>query len=161
MTTLEDNDPPLELARETSETQGKTQGGSSDRAFRIRRLLRYTGVNLASVSLDYAIFLFLTNTYGIPITASIIAYAIALALNYDLSKRFVFGTHGSHKSEKRLFTEFMATGVLGLVLTAVATAIGIHAFGFSPTIAKTVAVLICFVTLYIIRSRLVFTPRIE
>jgi putative flippase GtrA len=157
VTTLEDNDPPLDLARETSETQG----ASSNRAFRIRRLLRYTGVNLASVSLDYAIFLFLTNSYGIPITASIVAYAIALALNYDLSKRFVFGTHGSHKSEKRLFTEFMATGVLGLVLTAVATAIGIHAFGLSPTIAKTVAVLICFVTLYIIRSRLVFTPRIE
>jgi len=73
----------------------------------------------------------------------------------------VFGADGSHKSEKRLFTEFLITGLLGLVLTAVATAIGIHTFGFSPVLAKTIAVLICFVVLYMIRSRLVFTPRIE
>jgi putative flippase GtrA len=157
VTTLEDNTSSLDLAGEPAAAPPVP----NDRSRRIRRLLRYTGVNLASVSLDYAIFLFLTHTYEIPVTASIIAYACALALNYDLSKRYVFGADGSHKSEKRLFTEFMATGVLGLVLTAVATAIGIHAFGFSPTIAKTVAVLICFVTLYIIRSRLVFTPRIE
>lgn len=155
MTMLEDNTPPLDIVPALP-----TERAQSDRAYRIRRLLRYTGVNIASVTLDYGIFLSLTHAYDIPIIASIIAYAIALSLNYDLSKRFVFGTDGSHKSEKRLFTEFLATGFLGLVLTAVATGIGIHTFGLSPTIAKTVAVLICFVTLYIIRSRLVFT-RIE
>jgi len=156
VTILEDNDPPLDLAGESL----APPRSASDRAYRIRRLLRYTGVNIASVSIDYAIFLFLTHTYDIPVTASIIAYAIALVFNYDLSKRFVFGSDGSHKSQRRLFVEFLATGLLGLVLTAVATAIGIHAFGFSPMLAKTIAVLICFVTLYIIRSRLVFT-RIE
>lgn len=131
------------------------------RLSRIRRLLRYTGVNLVTVTLDYAIFLTLTHLYDIPITASIIAYSFALALNYDLSKRFVFGSDGSHKSEKRLFMEFLVTGLLGLVLTAVATGVGIHVFAFSPALAKTIAVLICFVALYIIRSRLVFTPRVE
>jgi putative flippase GtrA len=156
VTTLEDNDPPLDLTNETAAARPAASG----RIRRIRRLLRYTGVNIASVSVDYGIFLSLTHAYDIPVIASIIAYAIALVLNYDLSKRFVFGTDGNHKSEKRLFTEFLATGFLGLVLTAIATAIGIHAFGFSPMLAKTVAVLICFVTLYIIRSRLVFT-RIE
>ncbi len=152
MTTLENGPSTIAPALEATPV--------NTRSYRFRRLLRYTGVNLVSVTLDYAIFLTLTHLYDIPVFASIIAYAIALTLNYDLSKRFVFGTDGSHKSEKRLFTEFLVTGLLGLVLTAVATAIGIHTFGFSPALSKTIAVLICFVVLYMIRSRLVFT-RIE
>jgi putative flippase GtrA len=136
-------------------------GDASGRLSRLRRLLRYTGVNLVTVTLDYGIFLSLTHVYNIPITASIVAYSFALVLNYDLSRRFVFGSDGSHKSEQRLAFEFLITGLLGLVLTAVATAVGIHAFGFAPVWAKTIAVLICFVTLYVIRSKLVFTPRVE
>ncbi len=156
VTTLENGNSTLDAAP----APAQDAPAASARSLRLRRLLRYTGVNLVSVSLDYAIFLSLTHVYDIPITASIIAYAIALTLNYDMSKRFVFGSDGSHKSEKRLFTEFLVTGLLGLVLTAVVTGIGIHAFGFSPALSKTIAVLICFVVLYIIRSRLVFT-RIE
>jgi len=128
---------------------------------RVRRLLRYTGVNLVTVTLDYAIFLSITHVYDIPVMASIVAYSFALVLNYDLSRRFVFGSDGSHKSEQRLAFEFLSTGLLGLVLTAVATGLGVHVFGFRPAWAKTIAVLICFVALYIIRSRLVFTPRVE
>jgi putative flippase GtrA len=134
--------------------------GPSARRRRLSRLLRYTGVNIVSVTVDYSIFLGLTHLYDMPVAASIIAYAIALALNFDMSKRFVFGADGSQKTQRRLFTEFLATGLLGLVLTAVVTAIGVHSFGFSPLLSKTIAVLVCFVVLYIIRSRLVFT-RIE
>ncbi len=161
MTTLENGDPAIDPALidpALGVTSDVPAGDGS--AYRLRRLLRYTGVNIVSVTLDYAIFLSLTYLYDIPVAASIVAYAIALALNYDLSKRFVFGSAGSQKSEKRLFTEFLVTGLLGLVLTAVATGIGIHTFGFSPALSKTIAVLICFVVLYMIRSRLVFT-RIE
>lgn len=128
---------------------------------RVRRFLRYTGVNLVTVTVDYAIFLGITHHYDTPTRASIVAYLVALVLNYWLSKRFVFGTDGSHKSEHRLFIEFVVTGLLGLVLTAVVTGIGVHALAWSPAKAKTVAVLICFVVLYAIRSRLVFTPRVE
>ncbi len=66
----------------------------------MRRFLRYTGVNLVTVTLDYAIFLGITHLYDTPTRASIVAYIAALVLNYDLSKRFVFGTDGSHKSER-------------------------------------------------------------
>jgi putative flippase GtrA len=161
VTTLDNGTPTIDSPPESATAAKNETPAISGRAYRVRRLLRYTGVNLVTVTLDYAVFLSLTRLYDIPVVASIIAYAIALTLNYDLSKRFVFGADGSHKSEKRLFTEFLITGLLGLVLTAVATAIGIHTFGFSPVLAKTIAVLICFVVLYMIRSRLVFTPRIE
>lgn len=160
MTTFENGNPSIDPVLASSLVAPTDLPTTNGRAYRLRRLLRYTGVNLVSVTLDYAIFLTLTRIYDIPILASIIAYAAALSLNYALSKRYVFGADGSHKSEKRLFTEFLVTGLLGLVLTAGATGIGIHTFGFSPVLSKTIAVLICFVVLYMIRSRLVFT-RIE
>ncbi|WP_439541225.1 GtrA family protein [Hyphomicrobium sp.] len=129
-----------------------------DRSARLRRLLRYTGVNLTSLTLDYAIFLPLTHATDLPVLSSIVAYIAALALNYRLSRLYVFGDDGGHKGEKRLFAQFMATGLLGLVLTAAVTGLGIYWLALKPAIAKTIAVLICFVVLYIVRSRLVFTP---
>jgi putative flippase GtrA len=123
---------------------------------RVERFLRYTGVNLASVSVDYASFLTLTHFFGMPVLQSIVAYSLALALNYDLSRRFVFVWDVSGKSEFRLMAEFLGTGLLGLVLTAIVTGVTIHYLGFSPVVAKTTAVLICFLTLYVVRSRLVF-----
>lgn len=135
----------------------RAPGAALTRADRIRRLLRYTGVNLVSLAVDYAVFFSLLHALAMPVTASVLGYAVAFSLNYKMSRRFVFAGHGAHKSERRLFTEFMATGLLGVVLTATVTAAGIHLLGLAPTIAKTAAVLICFVVLYVIRSRLVFT----
>jgi nicotinate-nucleotide adenylyltransferase len=144
-------------AQAASPAEARAAGGAMTRADRIRRLLRYTAVNLASLAVDYAVFLSLTHAFAIPVTASMVSYAVAFALNYHLSRRLVFAGHGTHKSERRLFTEFMASGVFGLLLTAAVTGGGIHLLGLSPTIAKTAAVLMSFVALYLIRSRLVFT----
>lgn len=131
--------------------------GASGRAYRIRRLMRYTGVNLASLAIDYAVFFSLMHVLGAPVLASVAGYGIAFAANYKLSRLLVFGSDGSHKTETRLFTEFMATGLLGILLTAAVTGGGVHLLGLDATIAKTAAVLICFFVLYFIRSRLVFT----
>lgn len=131
--------------------------GANGRAYRIRRLIRYTGVNLVSLAVDYAVFFAFLHAFAAPVVASVAGYAVAFALNYKLSRMFVFGSDGSHKTEKRLFTEFMATGLLGILLTAAVTGAGVHLLKLDATIAKTAAVLICFCVLYIVRSRLVFT----
>ncbi|WP_081717771.1 GtrA family protein [Hyphomicrobium nitrativorans] len=149
MTPRDGGDAADEPKRETAQ--------ADDRAYRLRRLLRYTGVNVASVAVDYTIFLSLMKLIGMPVLASTIGHAVAFSLNYVLSRKLVFGTAGEHKGEQRLFAEFMATGLLGLALTASVTAAGIYLMDFEPIVAKTVAMLITFVTLYIIRSRLVFT----
>jgi putative flippase GtrA len=151
----------VDTVNRTADTSGDVAHSAppshTDRSARLRRLLRYTGVNLASLALDYAIFLPLTHATGLPVLASIVAYIAALALNYRLSRLYVFGTDGSHKGEKRLFAQFLATAGLGIALTATVTGLGIYRFDLTPAIAKTFAVLICFVVLYIVRSRLVFT----
>ena len=139
---------------------GPAAEGASVRRRRLERLTRYTGVNIVSVTVDYAVFLALTQATGHPTTSSVAAYGLALILNYGLSRQFVFGREGFHKGERRLFTEFVLTGLLGLVLTALVTWLGVHAVGLKPLVAKTAAVLVCFIALYAIRSRLVF-QRIE
>lgn len=128
---------------------------------RVRRLLRYTGVNLVTVTLDYAIFLSLTHYFNAPTIASIIGYGCALAINYELSRRYVFLAHLSDKSAHRLMAEFLATGIFGLVLTAAITGFSVHFLHLSPLLSKTLAVLVCFVTLYIMRSRLVFRSKAQ
>jgi putative flippase GtrA len=137
---------------------GQPSAGTSTFSGRVRRLLRYTAVNIVSLAIDYGVFFSLLSALALPVVASVAGYAIAFSVNYKLSRRFVFGSDGAHKGERRLFTEFMASGILGIALTAIVTALCIYALEFEPAIAKTAAVLICFVTLYIVRSRLVFTP---
>jgi len=134
-----------------------TRGPGPDLAARIRRLIRYGAVNVVSLAVDYAVFLPLTAVSGLPVLASVVSYGVAFSLNYVLSRHYVFRGDGAHKSERRLFSEFMATGVLGIALTAAVTGGAIHLVGLGPVAAKTAAVLICFVVLYIVRSRLVFT----
>lgn len=127
---------------------------------RLRRFLRYMGVNIATCVFDYSIFLCFTYFYPeAPTLASVLAYAIALDLNYDLSRRFVFGTDGSHKSEERLSLEFLLTGLVGLAITAAVTPLGVYVMNWTPVRSKTVAVLVCFVVLYFVRSRLVFSKQ--
>lgn len=138
--------------------EARPPAAAPDLAARVRRLLRYTGVNLASLAVDYAVFIPLVWASGAPVLASVAAYAVAFAVNYRLSRWLVFGAQGAHKGERRLFAEFMASGVLGVALTAAVTGAGVYRLGLSPVAAKTAAVLISFVTLYIVRSRLIFTP---
>ena len=84
---------------------------------KIDRLVRYTGVNLASTVVDYTFFLTLTHIFGMPILQGAIAYLVAILVNFTLTKNFVFLGDMSHKSEHRLLMEFVGTGMLGLVLT--------------------------------------------
>jgi putative flippase GtrA len=123
---------------------------------KIDRRVRYTGVNLASTVVDYTIFLTLTHIFGMPILESAIAYSVAVLVNYTLTKNFVFLGDMSHKSEHRLFMEFVGTGLLGLVITAAVIWLTIHVLALTPLAAKTISMLICFVVLYFVRSRLVF-----
>jgi putative flippase GtrA len=124
---------------------------------KVNRFLRYTGVNLAATIVDYIVFLTLTDLFGVPIVQSIISYSIASTVNYWLSKRHVFVHDMSHKSEHRLFMEFLGTGVLGLALTAAVIWVTIHVMQLTPFEGKTISVVICFIVLYFVRSRLVFS----
>lgn len=120
------------------------------------RVAKYLGVNVLSTILDVTLFLLLVKLWHAPTTMSIIAYTTSIVLNYQLSKRFVFKTGPSQKSERRRFAEFMGTGALGLALTAAITWFATAEFAMTPAHAKGISLIACLVVLYFVRSRLVF-----
>ncbi|MBN9281371.1 MAG: GtrA family protein, partial [Hyphomicrobium denitrificans] len=89
-------------------------------------LLRYTGTNIVSTVVDYTLLLTLTHFFGMPVVQSIIGYSAGVIVNYLLSKRYVFTVDTSHKSQHRLFMEFVGTGFIGLLITAIVVWFGVH-----------------------------------
>lgn len=123
---------------------------------KIGHLLRYTGTNVISTVVDYALLLTLTHFFGKPALQSAFAYAAAVVVNYALTKRYVFVNDMSHKSEHRLFVEFVATGAIGLLITAAVVWLSVNVMKLPAIEGKTVALLLCFVVLYFVRRHIVF-----
>lgn len=119
-------------------------------------LLRYTGANVISTVVDYGLLLTLTHFFGMPALQSAFAYATAVVVNYGLSKKYVFVHDMSHKSEHRLFVEFVATGFIGLVLTTALMWLTVNILKLAAVEGKTIALLLCFVVLYFVRRNIVF-----
>jgi putative flippase GtrA len=124
---------------------------------KVSHALLYTGVNLSATIVDYIVFLTLTHFFGLPILQSAIAYSVATVMNYLLTRNFVFRHDMSHKTEHRRFVEFVAVALLGLVITAIVIWVTVHQMNLPPIDGKTISVLICFVSLYYVRSRIVFS----
>jgi putative flippase GtrA len=123
---------------------------------KVGHLLRYTGTNVVSTVVDYTLLLTLTHVFGMPVLQSAFAYSAAVVTNYWLTKKYVFVGDMSHKSEHRLFMEFVGTGFIGLVITAAVVWATVHVMKLPAVEGKTVAMLICFVVLYFVRRHIVF-----
>ncbi len=124
---------------------------------KVRHALIYTSANLSATIVDTIIFLTLTHLFGLPILQSAIAYSIATVVNFWLTRNFVFRHDMSHKTEHRLFMEFVAVAVLGLAITAVVIWLTVHEMHLRPIEGKVISILVCFVSLYYVRSRIVFS----
>jgi putative flippase GtrA len=123
---------------------------------KVREAILYTGVNLSATVVDYATFLTLTHLFGCAILQSAISYSIAMILCYVLTRTFVFRHNLSPKSEHRRFLEFVGSSAAGLLITAAVIWVTVHEMNVSPVEGKTIAVLLCFVSLYYVRTRIVF-----
>lgn len=123
---------------------------------KIEHLLRYTGTNVISTIVDYTLLLTLTHFFGMPALQSAFAYSAAVVVNYGLMKKYVFVGDMSHKSEHRMFVEFVGTGFIGLLLTAAVVWLTVHVMKLPAIEGKTVALLLCFVVLYFVRRHVVF-----
>ncbi|WP_290985611.1 GtrA family protein [Hyphomicrobium sp.] len=123
---------------------------------KLREFLLYTGVNLSATIVDYTMFLTLTHVFGWPILQSAISYTITTFLNYGMTRTFVFRHGLSPKKEHRRFLEYLGTNLIGLLITAVVIWVTVHEMGLKPFFGKTISVLTCFVSLYYVRTRIVF-----
>lgn len=117
---------------------------------------RYAMVSALALALDFSIFLGLNSVLGMPTLTGVIGYACGLVLHYQLSRRFVFDTARSAKSAHRMFTEFVASGLVGLAITAGVIAGATGLLGTSAFIAKVLAAGASFIGVYLIRRTIVF-----
>ena len=120
------------------------------------QLSRYAVVSGLALALDLAVFMLLNRLLALPTLAGVIGYACGIVLHYHLSRRFVFANAGSGKSARRLFGEFFASGLIGLVVTAAVIACATGALGIGPLPAKLIAIAASFLGVFVIRRTVVF-----
>lgn len=120
------------------------------------QLSRYAVVSALALAVDFAVFLALNGVIGYPTIAGVAGYACGIIVHYQLSRRFVFGAAGSAKSAHRLFSEFVASGLLGLAITAGVIAFATSALGLAPIAAKVLAAGASFLGVFLIRRHIVF-----
>jgi putative flippase GtrA len=122
----------------------------------VPQLSRYAIVSALALALDFTVFIGLNAAFGLPILAGVIGYSCGIVLHYFLSRNFVFNAMRSPKSAHRLFTEFVASGLIGLALTALVIAVATGPLGLAPIVAKILAAVASFIGVFVIRRTIVF-----
>lgn len=122
----------------------------------VAQLWRYAIVSAVALGVDFAVFLGLNWAVGWPTLTGVLGYACGIVVHYHLSKRFVFEASGSAKSARRRFSEFVASGLIGLAATAGVIAVATAEFGLDPIGAKAMAVGASFLGVFLIRRTVVF-----
>jgi putative flippase GtrA len=120
------------------------------------QLSRYAVVSGVALAVDFAVFLGLNWAIGYPTLAGVVGYGCGIVVHYQLSRRFVFDAARSEKSAHRLFSEFVASGLLGLAITAGVIAFATLALGLAPIAAKVLAAGASFLGVFLIRRTIVF-----
>jgi putative flippase GtrA len=122
----------------------------------VPQLSRYGVVSGFALALDVAVFLLANRLLGMPTVAGVIGYACGILLHYHLSFRYVFPPPIAEKSAQRRFGEFLASGLIGLGVTAAVIALATSVFGLGPLSAKLIAMAASFLGVFAIRRTIVF-----
>jgi len=120
------------------------------------QLLRYGLVSGAALAVDFSVFLALNGMIGRATLSGVIGYGAGIVLHYVLSCRFVFEAGRSEKAAQRRFVEFLASGLVGLAVTAAVIALVTSVLGMAPVAGKLVAVGVSFAGVFLIRRSIVF-----
>ncbi|NVD44573.1 GtrA family protein [Qipengyuania atrilutea] len=119
--------------------------------------MRYLAASVAALAADFAAFLILVQAGMLDAAASAAGYTLGIVVHWLFSSRLVFADgvadRGSQRSRQKAF--FVVSALVGLVLT-IAIVGAADAIGFSPVVAKCLAIVVSFSVTYLIRAKLVF-----
>lgn len=124
----------------------------------IPQLSRYFTVSVIALALDMGVFTALCAAHADAPLAGAAGYAFGMIASYVLSSAFVFDVAHSRKSSPRRVLEFICSGLLGLILTTAVISALTADLAFSPLAAKTAAVAVSFLTVFLLRRWIVFAP---
>ncbi len=122
----------------------------------VPQLSRYAIVSALALGLDFAVFIWVNAAFGVPTLAGVVGYGCGIVLHYFLSRHYVFNARMSKKSSHRMFSEFVASGLIGLAVTAGVIAAATAFLGLAPITAKILAACASFIGVFAIRRTIVF-----
>jgi putative flippase GtrA len=125
----------------------------------LRQFGLYAVVSAVALLVDGALFLGLLATQVQGVVAAVIGYLAGLVIHFGLSTRCVFDGDRTGKTRPRLFGEFAASGLVGLVITAVTVMVALDGFGMGPLPAKALAIGFSFLAVFLLRRQVVFAAK--
>jgi putative flippase GtrA len=123
------------------------------------QLSRYAVASAVALTLDFTVYLILTDSAVSAPLAGVIGYGLGMTLHFLLSTRFVFDASATGKEQARLFAEFALSGVAGAGITALVIALAIGLAGLAALPAKALAAGASFLVVFALRRSLVFAKR--
>ena len=120
---------------------------------------RYIAVSAAALLTDMGVFLTALYSGMDAVLAAVLGYCCGIQLHWLLSTRFVFANGVREKRAARLGqqTMFVASGLLGLMITGAVVAIG-RELGIAPELSKVAAVGASFTLTWALRALVIFRP---
>lgn len=118
--------------------------------------LRYIGASVAALGVDVGCFLALHAAGLAAIVASGLGYTAGIVAHWLLSSRAVF-TESVARGERRIAQQalFLTSALVGLGITMGVVGMA-TALGFDPRLAKAVAVVVAFQSVWLLRRHIVF-----
>lgn len=124
-----------------------------------RQVVAYGLVSTLALAIDTGLFLALMSWNFASVIAASLGYLAGLLLHFALSSRFVFDGVATGRPQARLLTEFAASGLAGLAVTAATVAVAVDVAGLEPPVAKLGAIALSFGIVFLLRRHLVFSVR--
>jgi putative flippase GtrA len=118
---------------------------------------RYIGASVASLGVDFAIFMTALSLGVPPALAAACGYIAGIVCHWLISSRFVFTEQVASEGAARRNQQglFVLSALVGLGITTAIVGLGSR-FGLDPRIAKGVAIVVSFQATYVLRRKVVF-----
>ena len=118
---------------------------------------RYIGASVASLGVDFAVFMAALSLGVPPALAAACGYVAGIVCHWLISSRFVFTGQVAADSAARRSQQalFLLSALVGLGITTGIVGLGSR-FGLDPRIAKGIAIVVSFQATYVLRKKVVF-----
>ncbi len=118
---------------------------------------RYIGASVASLAVDFAIFMAALALGLPPALAAATGYMAGIACHWLISSRFVFAAQVAADASGRRNQQglFILSALVGLAITTGIVGLGSR-FGLDPRLAKGIAIVVSFQATYLLRKKVVF-----
>ena len=118
---------------------------------------RYIGASVASLGLDFGVFLATLSVGMPPAIAAATGYVAGIVCHWAISSRFVFAGQLAQTSTARRHQQalFLLSAFVGLGITTGIVGIAVR-YGLDPRLAKGAAIIVSFQATYVLRRKVVF-----